>query len=84
MRSLRSRLLAPFAVAVLGAVALGAALADGASAQTAHASPQAAVPLTPGQVVPSASVRTVNGEPADLADLVRDEGALLVFYRGGW
>ena len=55
-----------------------------ASAQTTLLSPEAAVPRAPGQVVPSASVQTVTGESVDLADLVRDEGALLVFYRGGW
>ena len=78
MRHRRFLLFAPFVVA------LAAALPLGASAQTAHRSPESVVPLAPDQVVPSAGVRTVGGEPVDLADLVRDEGALLVFYRGGW
>jgi hypothetical protein len=56
----------------------------GASAQTTHPSPEAAVPRAAGQLVPSARVQSVTGESVDLADLVRDEGALLVFYRGGW
>jgi hypothetical protein len=55
-----------------------AALADVAAA------PDAVVPLAPGQAVPSAPIRTVSGEAADLAELVREQGALLVFYRGGW
>ena len=41
-------------------------------------------PLAVGQTVPSAEVRTIDGESVDLATLVADRGALLVFYRGGW
>ena len=41
-------------------------------------------PLASGAQVPSASVETVLGVSVDLAELVRDQGALLVFYRGGW
>jgi peroxiredoxin len=41
-------------------------------------------PLAPGARVPSVRVQTLLGEPVDLADLVREQGALLVFYRGGW
>jgi hypothetical protein len=41
-------------------------------------------PLQPGASVPSAVVRTVEGKPVDLAELVREQGATLVFYRGGW
>ena len=41
-------------------------------------------PLEPGARVPSVTVRTVHGEPVDLADAVLGRGALLVFYRGGW
>ena len=78
MRHRRIRLLLPWAWA------LSLALASSASAQEAHPSPEAAVPLAPGDAIPSAGVRTVTGEPADLAELVRDAGALLVFYRGGW
>jgi hypothetical protein len=79
---LRCLLLGPSAAVC--AVALAATLAMSASAQTTYPSPEAAVPRAAGQVVPSASVQTVTGESVDLADLVRDEGALLVFYRGGW
>ena len=45
---------------------------------------EAVEPLAPGARVPSVGVQTVRGEPVDLADLVRQQGALLVFYRGGW
>ena len=41
-------------------------------------------PLALGSKVPAARVETVLGEPVDIAAVVRDRGALLVFYRGGW
>ena len=82
MTYLRSLFLGPSATA--WAVALAVTLAMAASAQTTYSSPEAAVPRAAGQVVPSARVQSVTGESVDLADLVRDEGALLVFYRGGW
>jgi len=47
------------------------------------ASPDAVQPLAVGETVPSVSVRSVDGAAVDLAD-VADDGALLVFYRGGW
>lgn len=50
----------------------------------AYPSAAAVTPLPPGAKVPSAVVRSVGGEPVDVAALVRDHGALLVFYRGGW
>ena len=55
----------------------------------AHASevyPDAASarPLQVGASVPSAQVASVDGTRVDLAELTRESGALLVFYRGGW
>ena len=50
----------------------------------AYPSAEAVKPLEPGATVPSAIVRSIDGQPVDLAKLVHDEGALLVFYRGGW
>ncbi|MGH0035226.1 MAG: hypothetical protein ACQGVK_09380 [Myxococcota bacterium] len=41
-------------------------------------------PLEPGDRVPAATLRTVGGDPVSLADVLRAEGALLIFYRGGW
>ncbi len=61
---------------------LGAGAA--AAADRAYPSAEAVVPLTPGVVVPSVTVRSVRGAPVDLSEVVRDKGALLVFYRGGW
>lgn len=49
-----------------------------------HASADAVQPLLPGSSVPSAQVRSVSGEAVDLATRVAEQGALLVFYRGGW
>jgi cytochrome oxidase Cu insertion factor (SCO1/SenC/PrrC family) len=47
-------------------------------------SPEEVRPLAVGAQVPPVTVRAVDGDPIDLADLVRKSGALLVFYRGGW
>lgn len=42
------------------------------------------MPLQPGKKIPSVRVESVRGEPVELAERVREQGALLVFYRGGW
>jgi hypothetical protein len=49
-----------------------------------YPTPDAVEPLAPGTRVPSARVETVGGDPVDLLEVVRNRGALLVFYRGGW
>ena len=41
-------------------------------------------PLQPGSRVPSAEISAIDGGSVDLAQLTRESGALLVFYRGGW
>ena len=41
-------------------------------------------PLAVGAKVPGAALRSLDGHPVDLAKLVSESGALLVFYRGGW
>ncbi len=64
------------------AILCGADAAHGAD--RVYASPEEVEPLAVGATVPTAPVRTVEGEVVDLAELVRDTGALLVFYRGGW
>ena len=66
-----------------GVMLLGLAAAAHAEGRV-HASPGEVRPLAVGATVPAARVRTVGGEAVDLAELVRDAGALLVFYRGGW
>ena len=59
--------------------------ATGAQAEgRVYASPDAVEPLAVGARVPSVQVTSVGGERVDLRALVRERGALLVFYRGGW
>lgn len=70
------------AAALLALVA--ASTACGSSEDPAPASPDAVRPLAVGAAVPAVVVRDVTGEPVDLAEAVREQGALLVFYRGGW
>jgi hypothetical protein len=53
-------------------------------ASRVYASAEDVQPLAAGQRVPSVSVVAVDGKAVDLAEVVRDRGALLVFYRGGW
>jgi hypothetical protein len=65
------------------ALALVTAASAGAGA-LAYPSPDAVQPLAVGAAVPSAVVLTVEGDPVDLREVVRERGALLVFYRGGW
>jgi len=60
------------------------ALPVAAEERPVYDSPEAVQPLRPGAEVPSATVRRVTGESLDLASLVSERGALLVFYRGGW
>ena len=70
---------------VVSATTAALLLAAGAAAGgRVYPAAEAVEPLAPGARVPSVGVQTVLGEPVDLADLVRDQGALLVFYRGGW
>jgi hypothetical protein len=61
-------------------VTAGSALAEG----RVYSSAEAVEPLAPGARVPSTQVESLDGDPVDLAEVVRDRGALLVFYRGGW
>jgi hypothetical protein len=75
-----------FAAPILSAALAAAALAGGCGEANGrvYATAEAVEPLSPGAGVPSVRVLTVRGEPVDLAGLVRDRGALLVFFRGGW
>ena len=41
-------------------------------------------PLAVGAHVPNPALRSIEGEQADLASVLGESGALLVFYRGGW
>ena len=54
------------------------------AADRVYPSAEAVEPLAPGSSVPSVTVSTVGKATVDLSEVVRDQGALLVFYRGGW
>lgn len=41
-------------------------------------------PLLIGAEIPDVTVRTLEGEPARLPELLRGQKSLLIFYRGGW
>jgi hypothetical protein len=66
--------------------ALGAALlaAPATGADRVYASAQQVEPLAVGDSVPPVQLTTVKGETVELAELLHECGALLVFYRGGW
>lgn len=65
------------ALLVLSALAATAAAALAPSAESAR-------PLAVGTKVPAAALRTMQGEPADLARLLDGKPTVLIFYRGGW
>lgn len=71
---------------VLGWAGAALVLASGAThaSDAVPPSPESVQPLAVGARVPAVTVEPVTGEPVDLAALVRERGALLVFYRGGW
>lgn len=69
---------------VLVLVAAVVVSATSAADISVHEDAELTKPLQPGSAVPSACVKTVSGEPIDLASQLRENGALLVFYRGGW
>ena len=64
------------------ALLIGASLAT--AADRVYPNAEAVEPLAPGSSVPSVTVSTVGKARVDLSEVVRDQGALLVFYRGGW
>ncbi len=95
-RSVSARLLSfdlfaalPIAILVsftaLGFITLGTSVAGVAGAgDRVYDRPEDVRPLSPGQRIPKAVVRSVLGKPVDLVTAIGEGGALLVFYRGGW
>jgi len=67
-------------VSALSVLVAGSVWASG----RVYSSPEAVKPLAPGAQVPAAQVKSVRGKSVELADELRENGALLVFYRGGW
>ena len=68
-----------FAALTLGAIATIAA-AD----TSVYPSAEAVRPLQPGTPIPEVTLTTVKGQPFALAHELRNQAAMLVFYRGGW
>ena len=60
----------------------GAATAE--SGGRVYGDAESVEPLPIGAQVPSVEVRSIDGTSVDLASLTAEQGALLVFYRGGW
>lgn len=54
-----------------------------ATAEVAQ-SPGEIRPLLPGSSIPSVALATLEGEPFELEDAVREKPVVLIFYRGGW
>ena len=46
--------------------------------------PPTATPLDAGGTMPAVTLQTADGEAFDLAAAVREQPAVLIFYRGGW
>jgi hypothetical protein len=69
---------------VAAAFACGLLAAPAAAGDRVYASAQQVEPLAAGSSVPQARLTTVKGETVELAALLHECGALLVFYRGGW
>jgi peroxiredoxin len=46
--------------------------------------PEDTVPLETGNPVPQVSLRTIDGEAVDLADITAKQPSIVIFYRGSW
>jgi len=84
MKRSHRRLLPALLVGALTVIATPLFTATAGAGAKVYDSPEAVKPLQPGARVPSVQVAPVRGEPIDLTERVREQGALLVFYRGGW
>ena len=65
------------------ALSIGSA-ANAESERKVYPNAESVEPRAVGTTLPSADLRNLDGEAVDLAKLVSESGALLVFYRGGW
>ena len=70
------------AVGLFAAFHAGTAIAEPGG--QIHDDAESVEPLPIGAQVPSVQVRSIDGTSVDLARLTAEQGALLVFYRGGW
>jgi hypothetical protein len=72
------------AVSIAFATLLFGTSVQAESAQRIYPNAESTQPRAVGTKVPSAALLNLDGDPVDLAKLVSESGALLVFYRGGW
>jgi hypothetical protein len=68
----------------LAALTLGAIATIAAADTPVYPSAEAVRPLEPGTPIPDVTLTTVKGRPFALARELRNQAAMLVFYRGGW
>jgi hypothetical protein len=68
----------------LGMIILSLAGIVAAGTPRVYPSPGETQPLPAGSSIPSVTLTTVQGQSIQLAKILGDRGALLVFYRGGW
>ena len=66
------------------ALTLGAIAAIATADTPVYPSAEAVRPLQPGTPIPDVTLTTVRGQPFALTRELRDQAAMLVFYRGGW
>lgn len=55
-----------------------------AASEAISKDPESARPLGSGEEVPSVRLETVSGAPIKLAEHLRGQPTVLIFYRGGW
>ena len=65
--------------ALVGCLAFGSATLAGPAASADRVQP-----LLIGAEVPRVTLKTVEGEPYELATGVKKKPTVLIFYRGGW
>lgn len=68
----------------LAALTLGAIATIAAADTPVYPSAEAVRPLQAGTPIPDVTLTTVKGRPFALARELRNQAAMLVFYRGGW
>jgi hypothetical protein len=67
----------------VAAIAFATPLAIAASPSVPD-SPGQIDPLLIGSSVPEVQVRTVDGQPTPIAEVLGGDPGVIVFYRGGW
>ena len=65
-------------------IMMAASPASAAELKEPAGSAETVAPLLVGSPVPAAKVKTLDGTDVDLASLLSEKRAILIFYRGGW